>query len=441
MSARAHAWEIFNRLRKRDERLTTVTDAYFIDREVPKREFQRTQVLTREVIRWQRRLDTLIAAALDKPIKKLNPKVLIVLRIGVWELTLDDQIPDYAATDSAVDLVHKKVGRRMTGLVNAVMKRIPDILAGWKENRPSLGIEESYPEWMIDRWKQQFGESVTRRLCRAMNRPVEMVIRRNPNQVTKIALINQLKRDGIVCVSMPGTDRFFRIMRGGNKLMQHDLFKRGDISMQDRGAGAIVEVLNPQPGEIVLDVCAAPGTKTYYIAEQMQNRGQIYASDIEGRRVQQGIADLTRHQTSIVQWEVKDAVREKFPVADAILIDVPCTGTGVIRRKPDIKWRRSAENVREMARQQLELLQNVSQYIKPDGRLVYATCSLETEENWDVVDAFLKLNNQFISQPIREPALQAMVDDRGALMAHPAHHQSDGMFAVVLRRKPAEKRV
>jgi 16S rRNA (cytosine967-C5)-methyltransferase len=217
-------------------------------------------------------------------------------------------------------------------------------------------------------------------------------------------------------------------------LLNHALFKDGCFSFQDRAAGAIVEILDPKPNEIILDVCCAPGTKTNYIAEIMQNTGEIFASDIDKERINITKIDEARTNNKNINWEQKDATKDTFPMANRVLIDAPCTGTGVIGRRPDIKWRRKPKHLKRIVNLQSSILNHVHKFVQPNGILVYATCSLEDEENWQVVDAFLKLHNDFKVESIKNPKLANLIDDKGGLKTFPPENKMDGMFAVKMIR-------
>ncbi|MFQ6614688.1 MAG: RsmB/NOP family class I SAM-dependent RNA methyltransferase, partial [Fidelibacterota bacterium] len=240
---------------------------------------------------------------------------------------------------------------------------------------------------------------------------------------------------GVQLSRLETSDRFYRVTGTPMGLRTHPRFRDGSFSIQGRGAGAIVELLNPQPGETVLDVCAAPGTKTRYIAECLQGKGEIFASDISSERIQIARQDDYRHSHPNVHWSVKDAQRDEFPPAEAILVDVPCSGTGVIGKHPDIKWRRKPGDIRKFHELQIRILTHMLQFLKPGGRIVYATCSLEKEENWDVVDAVLKLAKHFEVEPPGDQFPLRWREPGGALQTRPVREPVDGLFGVLLRKK------
>jgi 16S rRNA (cytosine967-C5)-methyltransferase len=191
--------------------------------------------------------------------------------------------------------------------------------------------------------------------------------------------------------------------------------------------------LDPQKGETILDVCAAPGTKTNYIFERMNGDGHLFASDISSRRLLKGKTRATDLKLPI-KWLQKDASVDEFPMADRILIDAPCTGTGVIARRPDIRWRRKVSDFDNMNIIQTNILNNMSKYLKPKGTIVYATCSLEKEENWDVVSSFLELNDNFIIKSQNNLIPKEWINNNKCLEIFPPNDKVDGMFAVNIQK-------
>ena len=192
-------------------------------------------------------------------------------------------------------------------------------------------------------------------------------------------------------------------------------------------------MLDPQPGETILDVCAAPGTKSTYIVEKMTNEGKLYSSDISHKRIQLS-KDRAKELKIPIEWSVKDARTDNYVKADRILIDAPCTGTGVLGRRPDIRWRRKKDDVDSMAEIQLEIINHMAQFLKKNGVMVYATCSLEREENWNVVESFLKLNNNFTLDSSENFIPKNWMNDQNCLETFPPQDMVDGMFAARLRK-------
>lgn len=433
---RTHSLNILNQFFQSKKSLAVIVSKYFSDHQLSNSERNRIFVLTRETIRWKGRLDYWIETVLDNPLKKLDTQTKVLLRCSVYELMLDHSVPDYAAINSWVEVARHKIGEKITGLINAVLRGLTrtnnPALFPDKNNLESTGTWLSHPDWLVEKWKKSFGWKKTKDLCLYNNQNPKGTIRFNPNKTSIKKALDTLDHDGIELTPIEGTDRFFRIQSGYMKLKQHELFLGGSFSIQDRAAGAVVEILDPQPGETILDVCAAPGTKALYCAELMKETGKIYASDIDPGRAEKGRRDFKRHRMEIIEWGVRDAARDEFPLADGILVDAPCTGTGVLAKKPDIRWRRVSKDVQEMKNLQLLILNKISKYLKPAGRLVYSTCSLEPEENWQVVEAFLKLNPSFSLRNIKDVLPFEWIKRDTFMETFPPSDSVDGMFAVCL---------
>jgi 16S rRNA (cytosine967-C5)-methyltransferase len=433
-SAREHVVEIIDRFYNTTFDLKTIQNNHFKQYNVNTLDRNRVVVLSKEILRWKGRIDLFINNYLDNSIDRLQSKLLAVLELATYELIFDDKVPEYAAINSAVDLAKKKFSKKAGGLVNAVLRKINSADTNTKPKQINDFEWYSFPNWLYEKWIKQFGKIRTHQLCDYFNSPVPHTIRRNVVKIDHNSFIQKIEEDSIKLSQIESSDCFYNVESGGSRLLNNPLFIEGCFSFQDRGAGAIVEVLDPQPNEIILDVCCAPGTKTNYIAELMQNTGKIYASDIDKERIVVAQKDEARLKNINIIWEQKDATKDIFPMVDRVLIDAPCTGTGVIGRRPDIKWRRKPKHLTRIIDLQSSILNRVHKYVKPNGVLVYATCSLEEEENWQVVDAFLKLHNDFKVESIKNPKLANLIDDKGALKTFPPENKMDGMFAVKMIR-------
>jgi len=435
---RFYVYKILENFQESGKDLKSIRNKYLSKQAGAQLNHSRILVLTNEIIRWESRLDLWLESALVKPLKNLSPKVKIILRIGVYELLLDEAVPDYAAIASSVNLTRQIMGNRLTGLVNAILRKLSKIdplnFPGKRGDAHAETKWLSFPHWIIEKWTKQFGKARAVELCNYFNNPASQDIRLNLNKMSTQEFISLMDSAEIKIDPWKNSARFFRLKKGSSKVLALDIFKNGTISLQDRGTGAMVELLDPQPGDTVLDICAAPGTKTAYIAERMEGRGQIYASDINRMRLELGKLDAVRH-ASIIKWSLMDGSKDEFPPAQRILVDAPCTGTGVLGRRPDLRWRRKPNDVREMAIIQTAILNNISRFLKPDGILVYGTCSLENEENWDVVKAFLKLNPQFKVESGQNYIPKLWLGNKGQMITNPVKHNVDGMFAVRFRYK------
>jgi 16S rRNA (cytosine967-C5)-methyltransferase len=429
LTARDHVIDIIDRYYSTSSDLKSIQNKQFSKYKISAIERNRIYVLTREILRWKGRIDWYIKKHLNSPFNKLQTKLLVILEIGTYELLFDDQVPDYAAINSAVELAKQKLNRKASGLVNAVLRKISTVDSSKKQDEMTDFRWYSFPDWLYNKWLKQFGEQQTKELCKYLNGTLPLMIRRNSKKIDHDDFFKKIPKE-VAIELIENSDRFYEVVDGGSFLRTIDSMERGNYSFQDRAAGMIVEVLDPQPDEIILDVCCAPGTKTNYISELMNNSGKIYASDVDINRIELAKKDSIRLGNSNIKFEQKDASKDKFPIADRILIDAPCTGTGTIGRRPDIKWRRKPHHLINIVKMQQSILKNVHKFVKPGGILVYATCSIEEEENWQVVEAFLKLNTDFKVGSAHNSQLTKFFDDKGALNTLPHIHKMDGMFAV-----------
>ena len=434
-SAREQVVEILDQFYNSTLDLKSIQNNYFKQNSNDSSERSRIIVLSREILRWKGRIDYFIKMYLSSPFDKLQSKLLAILELATYELIFDDKVPDYAAINSCVELAKNKFNKKTSGLVNAVLRKINSADTVKKPKQITDFEWYSYPKWLFDKWLKQFGETDTHKLCEYFNLPVPLTIRRNNAKIDHKNFIEKIEDADIEILKVENSTEFYNVETGGMRLLNNPLFKDGYFSFQDRGAGSIVEVLDPQSNDIILDVCCAPGTKTNYISEIMQNTGKIYASDINEDRISIAKKGDIRLKNKNIIWKKKDATKDIFPMADRVLIDAPCTGTGVIGRRPDIKWRRKSKHLASVVELQKSILEHICKFVKQDGILVYATCSLEDEENWKVVKAFLKLHDDFKVTSIVNPELINLIDKKGALQIFPPEHKMDGMFAVKMVRK------
>lgn len=430
--ARFHAFKILKKYYNQSDRLHQVRDIYFKHNSLTQQDLSRALVLTNEVVRWESRLDGWITSNLDKPITKLHPSILIILRLGYFEALMDDAIPPHAVVHSWVELTKKVMSKKFSGLVNAVMRKTIDLDPSAQPKNVPLSDWLSYPQWLVDHWINHYGEENTAALCHYFNKNASTDVRLNSWKNSQDDVASALDELEIPWEFSPESKVFIRISKGLNKILKSEWFQTGMFNIQNRSSGAVVELLDPQPNETILDVCAAPGTKTNYIVEKQKGEGTVIASDMSMARIKKGKM-RSEALGYPVEWVCKDASTDAFPMADRILIDAPCTGTGVMGRRPDIRWRREKEDVHAMAAIQLAILMHMSQFLKKDGVMVYATCSLEAEENWNVVESFLKLNDNFFLESGKDFVPESWLNEQNCLATFPPRHNVDGMFAARLR--------
>ena len=429
-NARYHAFQILLHFEQSNKQLKIIRNNYYDKNNLTQQQISRSFVLSNEVIRWKRRLDYWIEKKIDKSFKTLTPKVIQILRLGYYESVIDNDVPSYAAVNSWVELSKKIFNRKITGFINAVLRKSNQIDANEKDANQSIGSWYSYPDWLIDDWVKKYGKLKTIKLCNWFNLTTHTDIRISSDLDRIKKYIDSLS---IKHKNSPHSNRFIRVQSGIKQILNSKFFKSGVINIQDRASGAIVELLNPSENSIVLDVCAAPGTKSLYLLEMMKGNGTLFCSDINPERVKIGL-NRTNIFDKPIEGYCKDASSDQFPLADFILIDAPCSSSGVIRRRPDIRWNRSKKDIRLMAERQLKIINNMSQYLNPNGIIVYSTCSLNDEENWDVVDSFLKLNKDFYLESAKNFIPDQWINSKECLEIFPPKHNVDGMFAARLKK-------
>ena len=422
---RKHAVYVLTLFDKKDSQLKHIRDTYCKKYSVSGNDRQRLTAMTNEAIRWRGRLDYWLTGLLNKPNRKIQSELKNLLRLGIYEVVMDEKIPNYAAVDAYVEIAKRSMGKGQGKLTNALLRKATDIHNTDQPKECASNKWYSFPGWLWEKWTIQFGKEKTIELANFYNSAPKIDIRRNDAELSHENLLSFCNDHDVEIQLRSDSDIFYKVMRNLSGL--RNLIISGKISVQDRAAGMVVELLAPQQGETILDVCAAPGTKANYIEELMDGKGELYISDNNSDRLGKLESNF---KNSVI--DVKDASKDNFPLADAILIDAPCSGTGVIGKKPDIRWRRSMSDIHEFVEIQTSILNHMSQFLNPGGRIVYSTCSIEPEENWGVVDAFLKLNANFLIDKETNITQNSWFDERGAFAPFPSHSNTDGMFAVKL---------
>tara|TARA_B100001123_G_C15253207_1_gene1003601 strand:- start:404 stop:1726 length:1323 start_codon:yes stop_codon:yes gene_type:complete len=429
--------EILFQFESNNLQLHSTRNHYFSDLFITSSKKSRITALTNHITRLRGRLDYIIEHVSGRKIEQMDIRLRYILRIAIFETIFDETIPEYAAVNSAVDLTNNLLSRKAARFTNAVLRKMLRLRHSNPEWLNLLSLNNkwySLPDWILRRWTKRFISADLKKLIIAMNENPPIHIRFNPKRIDIDDVVTGLKNDKIETESLNTIKYFLKVDTGAARILSTDLFQEGLISIQDPAAGAVVELLDPAEGEIILDVCAAPGTKSLLMAEISGNSGKILASDIDPERVKMGQKDIRRHGLKNIEWSVLDARTDILQRAGKILIDAPCTGTGVMARKPDIRWRREKKDIDRFVKLQSDLLHHVANYLEEDGELVYATCSLEPEENWSVVERFLNLNADFMFVPGCSHLPETWINERGCLQTLPHLHGVDGMFAAKIKR-------
>lgn len=399
-------------------------------------------------LRWQRSLDALIEHAAKRPLRRLDPDVVIILRLSLYQLLHLDRVPASAVVDDAVDLTRTARKGSATGFVNAVLRstlrqrhRLP--LPPRPESRADrdawlayLGVTHSHPEWLVARWLDRHGVEAAERWVRFDNETPRLTLRANTLRARREDVAASLASDGVETEPTRHAPDGLVVTRGNPLQGPQD----GSHLVQDEASQLVTLAVRARPRERVLDLCASPGGKTTAMAADMRDEGILVASDVRSARL--ALLQQTIRGSGARCVRVVRAAAAGFlpfaPVFDRVLVDAPCSGLGTIRRDPDIRWRRTEADLSRLARDQQALLARAADVVRSGGRLVYATCSSEPEENEQVVDAFLASRPEFEVVDLRvdgPAALQPLLDARGMMRTLPFRDSLEAFFAAALKRR------
>ena len=439
LKTRRIAWEIIKRSSNRNRRLSDVT-AEMLRKEgnlLNNQERRFITMLVQGTVRLSGRLDWELRQVFIGKFNDLKENLRILLRLGAYQLLYMNNVPDYAAVTTTVQLA-KRIHANLGGLTNAILRTLIKLE---KRNEPDekapisiLADYLSHPEWIINKWIKDQNYECARALAEWNNSIPSLWFRINRINYTPTKFKNYLKKHKISFKQFKHLPEFFKT-KGSQKLLKSELFSSGHISIQDPAAGLVIKLLDPKKQDDILDACAAPGGKTSYIAEIMKNGGNIIALDPNKDRLNRLINTINRLNLTNIEAEALDITTDDIPFSDKMLLDVPCSGTGVMSKRADIRWRRKIDDILEMHLLQRKILWAASNYILPGGILIYSTCSVEPEENWMVIEAFLKSHSNFYIESAKDYVPDEFVDEKGALYTYPPEHHIDGGFAVRLKKE------
>jgi 16S rRNA (cytosine967-C5)-methyltransferase len=389
-------------------------------------------------LRWRRHLDWRLAAHLNRPLAKLDPWVRSLLRLTAYQIFFLDRVPRWAAVDEAVSLARLKA--RNAGpaeFVNAVLRSLtrapepPSLPASANE---ALAIRLAFPDWIADRWITRYGASEAEALMAAMNERPPITVRANLLRASRDELARRLRDDELAATRATVLAPEGLVVERG-VVASWAAFAEGWCTVQDQASMLIARLLDPQPGEVIADTCAAPGTKATHVAELMQNRGKIVAMDPHAGRLKLLAGAAGRLGLRIIESHIGSVAalaprwRER---CDRVLVDAPCSNLGVLRRNPDVKWRRAPHDLDRLPIKQRGILDAAASLVEPGGSLVYATCSLEPEENELVVTPFLEAHSGW---RVDTPSDWLVAPDpNGFVRCHPHREGTDGFTAIRLAR-------
>ncbi len=393
-------------------------------------------------ITWKLTIDEIIKKYSKIRLKKISPWILNVLRMGIYQIVFLDRIPKSAAVNESVNLAKRYGHKSSSNFVNAILRKVEKIdyeeFFNIGDEVERISKTTSMPIWMVKELLKSNTAETVLEICKCSNIRPKICLRVNKLKITEEELIKILEAKNILVEK--GIVDPFLVVSNVKNIENLKEFKDGYFIVQDEAAGLTAKILNPKKGEYILDACSAPGGKTTFIAELMGNNGKIEAWDIYEHRLNLVNENTERLGIDIVETKIQDATIlnenyiEKF---DKILLDVPCLGIGVLKRKPDIKWTKTQEDIEEITKIQLQILNNCVKYLKKGGELVYSTCSIFESENIEVIDEFLKANCNFeiMNEEIKEEQyFQKYVRNDKYLQVY-QNKDTDGFFIVKLKKK------
>jgi 16S rRNA (cytosine967-C5)-methyltransferase len=387
--------------------------------------------------KMRRRLDYVLSFFLEKGIDNLTSWIRNILRLGVYQIDFMDRVPDSAAVNEAVNLA-KKFGHRGTVvLVNAVLRsylreksrvRFP---SGEEDRVENIALFFSFPNWMVESWLNMFGEEETVKLCQAFNERSRLCCRINSMKTDHHFLESEFARSKIKFKPGRFLENFYNLESKADLNRLAPLHK-GLVYIQDESAGFPVILLDPQPAETILDLCAAPGGKTSFIAELSKDTGRVLAVDKSREKIELVRDNCQRMGMDSVSCFCADARSFQCRPLDRVLVDAPCSGLGILGRNSDARWRKQKDDLPRLQKLQLEILSNAANLVKKGGILVYSTCTVTREENDQVVERFLERRTDFKLVDASLYVDPRVVDQTGFVRTFPHVHRMDGSFAARL---------
>ncbi|ASF28774.1 16S rRNA methyltransferase [Bacillus amyloliquefaciens] len=388
-------------------------------------------------------LDYMLKPFIRKP-NKVKPWVIQLLRLSAYQMEYLEKIPDRAAIHEAVEIAKKRGHKGIASFVNGILRSLQ------REGAPSfaeiedpvlrLSTETSHPEWLVKEWVEAYGFEAAEKICRIHLVPPKQTLRVNRIKADKETLLNEMENAGLEAEAGDLSPDAIKLLKGS--IASTEFFQNGQVSIQDESSMLVARALDPKPGETVLDACAAPGGKSAHIAELMKNEGSLTSLDLHRHKVKLIQEGAERLGLTIIDAQTMDARKagdafgaERF---DRILVDAPCSGFGVIRRKPDMKYTKTPEDSRRLSEIQLGILREIAPLVKKGGTLVYSTCTMDRTENEEVMHAFIQEHPEFepdLSLEKRLPEKARPFVQDGSLQILPHYFGTDGFFISSMRKK------
>ena len=407
--------------------------------ELEPRERAQVREYVQNILRKRSYLDFLIDHYATIDVTQMKTDLKNILRLGIYDMLFMDSTPDYAAINEAVELGKAKMGSKTGDLINAILRNLQRDIEQlpkpqFKDRTKLVATTFSHPEWLVSRWSSRFGEREAFQLMQANNTRPSFYVRANTMRTTIANFELRMGKLGVKFEASDWLPNFYKV-QSVQPFIEKGLLKKGICQVQDIAAGFAPFILDPQPNEKIYDLCAAPGTKSIMISDLTEGESDILAVDISGERLEKLAESALNFGAENIKIRRGDILELSLPLADAVLLDAPCTGTGVLSKRADLRWRRDEEGLKNAVELQAQLLEEAANMVKRGGRLVYSTCSLEPEENMEQVKKFLENYPTFELQPLEDFVPEEVLTEDGlAYQTYPHKHDSDGHFGVLLIR-------
>ncbi len=448
-SARAMALEVLYRVDSEDAYSNLALNSVLEKYQPEKQDRGFVTEIAYGVLRTQNTLDWVLGRFLKKPVAGLTPWIRNILRAGVYQLMYMDKVPESAAVNESVNLAKRYGHKGTAGLVNGVLRNVVRNLPGItypdpeKEPLQHIAVKYSHPAWLVERWLKEYGFAETVQLCTANNAIPPNAVRTNTLRISRDELKMRLEEEGIRVTEGRFSPETL-ILEGFKSVGGISAHREGLLLVQDESSTLVGHALKPVPGSLVIDACSAPGGKTTHLAQLMGNSGRIVACDVHEHKLALIRENAARLGITVIEPMLLDAARLHAGFtrqADFILVDAPCSGLGVLRRRPEIRWRKEPAAIKELQSLQLAMLESAVACLKPGGVLVYSTCTITEEENIGVFREILRrqpvLKPESLAGYLPEsingmPGLETLED--GFVQFLPHRHGTDGFFIARMRK-------
>jgi len=439
---RGLAVKILNRVERTDSYLDRLIDHEMKNSELSGPDKALLFEIVHGVMRWQGRLDWVLNGFYKGQFSKAIPNLKNGLRVALYQILFLDRVPDYAAVNEAVEFVKKLQGQKPADLTNAILRNIVRSKNGIRYPDPEedlvgyLSAYYSHPSWMVKRYVRRFGREETEKLLAANNEKPFLTLKINSLKTRPDEFKSLMESVNLKYIPGKYLNEFFKLQNLTN-ITAWEYYGKGYFNVQDESAGLACRLLDLKPGLRILDMFAAPGGKTAYIASLMNDTGEITAIDRFESRLNILQKNIERLGFKSVKTFSKDSLElspEQIGLFDRVLADVPCSGTGTLSKKPDIKWKRELIDISRLNEYQLKYIKKAALLVRPEGYLVYSTCSIEPEENFGIVEKFLNENPDYQLISAKGSFPDELIDENGCIQTYPHRHQMDGAFAAKIQR-------